>query len=349
MRPTRKHAWPVCFALSLSAGVAGAQAPESQYRLFADDAPLELALTGPLGDVFNDTRDRDEFPVVIEWTEPDGRRLTQEIELRIRGNSRIGFCNYPPLSLDFPRSDMSGTIFAGQNRLKLVVLCKNASYYHDYLAEEFLIYRMFNQLTERSFRVRWATIDYVDTSRRRTRLRTAPAFFIEGDAEAAERLGMEAIDIERVALDSLEPRHAAMLMVFNYLIGNTDWAVILGSEGEFCCHNGKVLRGPGGEIVVLPYDFDNSGLIDAEYAVPSPILPIRTVRQRLYRGYCVFNAELAGAIALINERREQMLGLFDSDLIGERGRREAVEYLEESFGIINDPEELQEEIYAECL
>jgi hypothetical protein len=36
----------------------------------------------------------------------------------------------------------------------------------------------------------------------------------------------------------------------------------------------------------VPYDFDYSGVVNAEYAHPPDFARIRSVRERLYRGFC---------------------------------------------------------------
>ena len=36
----------------------------------------------------------------------------------------------------------------------------------------------------------------------------------------------------------------------------------------------------------IPYDFDHSGIVNAYYAKPNPMLNIRSVRDRVYRGMC---------------------------------------------------------------
>lgn len=355
MKRERWLVWVVLW-LTLTPGsvVTHAQDGGTAYPLFRDDTPLALKLSAPFSQVFRDDPDRPDYDAIIEWTEPDGRALSREIEVRIRGLSRIDFCRFPPLSLDFHQSDddgtkFDGTVFEGQNRLKLVVLCDSPSYYEDYLAQEYLIYRMLNLLTEQSFRVRWAEIEYVNTSRRRPQIRSAPAFLIESDWEVAERVGMELVETEKLSVESLDVAHSALLVVFAYLVGNTDWALVEGPAGEPCCHNGKVLRESGGSHFIVPYDFDNSGLINAVYAVPNEQLRIQSVRRRLYRGFCAFDPGLDAAIATVTARQEQLLALFDDALISERGRKKALDFLEESFEIIGDPERRREEIDdAEC-
>jgi hypothetical protein len=339
------------FVLALPIVVVDAEAQEvsSPYPMFEDTAPLALRISAPFRALGRDDGDdRPEYDAVIEFAEPGGVSRTLEIEIRVRGRSRLEHCDYPPLSLDFPRDAAAGTVFAGQNRLKLVTLCKRSDAYRDYLTLEFLIYRMFNELTNRSFRVRWATVEYESTDTGRPRPRIEPAFLIEEDWEVAERLGMEVIDIEKLDIDMLDPQYTALHALFQYLIGNTDWAVLGATSGDLCCHNGKVIGPGGGPYTVLPYDFDNSGLISAEYAAPNSILPIRSVRQRLYRGFCAMNADLDQAILLINERRERLTALLDDDSLSKRSRERALNYLNDYFEIVNDPMEREEQIDGRC-
>ena len=169
---------------------AQSQSFDSAYPTFADDTPLELAITGPFRELSRVDDERPDHDAVLEYMGPAGEAVSLEIEVRIRGRSRLDNCDFPPLSLDFPRDAVADTVFAGQNRLKLVTLCKRGDSYHDYLTTELLIYRMFNQLTDRSFRVRWATVEYIYTDTRRPRTETSSAFFIEEDWEVAERHAM---------------------------------------------------------------------------------------------------------------------------------------------------------------
>lgn len=329
---------------------ADANAQESGGGLptFADEMPLELRITAPFRELAGNDDDRTEHDAVIEFAGPDGEPMTADIEVRIRGRSRLDNCSFPPLSLDFPRDDMVGTVFEGQNRLKLVTLCGQASAFRDYLIQEYAIYRMLNLLTDRSFRVRWATVEYIYTDTRRPRSELEPAFLIEEDWEVADRLGMEVIDTERIELDSLDHAYTTLVILFQFLIGNTDWAVIEGPPGESCCHNGKAIGNPGGPLSVLPYDFDNAGMISPPYAVPAEHLPIRSVRRRLYRGFCVMNGEVEGAIARFNAERSRLIGLMDDETIREGKRRRDLDYLNEFFEIVNDPESVQTQIYDRC-
>ena len=60
----------------------------------------------------------------------------------------------------FNREQTPHTTFAHQGSLKLAVQCRGGQTYANYLLEEDLIYRAYNLLTDRSFRVRLARVSY---------------------------------------------------------------------------------------------------------------------------------------------------------------------------------------------
>jgi hypothetical protein len=333
---------------AVSLQTAGAQEVPAPLPLFASDEPLMLKIEGPLRELARANRDRPWFPSRLSYTTEDGRETALDVELRIRGNSRLELCRFPPLRLDFVRKQLVGTVFEGQNRLKLVTLCQRQQKYRDYLGLEFAAYRIFNALTEQSFRVRWASIEYVMTDDPRRPPYTEPAFLIEEDWEVAERSGMTVIERERLGVDELDPRQAALLGLFQYVIGNTDWAGLEGPGDDPCCHNGKVIQPTTGAFFVLPYDFDQAGLVDAEYARPDQRLKLNSVRERRYRGYCAVNSAIGWAVDRFNERRAAVEAAITTAPLSDRAKEKALSYLNSAYEILNDPARLQKEIFDDC-
>jgi hypothetical protein len=126
------------------------------------------------------------------------------------------------------------------------------------------------------------------------------------------------------------------------LVGNTDWSAVYG-------HNVVVIKEPNGAVSAVPYDFDFSGFVDAEYAGPPPGLPIQNVRQRLFRGLCAPPPNWDGVFAAFAARRGDMLALvgdFPGLDAGHRAR--ALAYLEAFFAIIASPERRTTSIVAAC-
>jgi hypothetical protein len=129
--------------------------------------------------------------------------------------------------------------------------------------------------------------------------------------------------------------------VFNYMIGMTDYA------GAFM-HNVEPIRHMDGRMILVPYDFDWSGKVNARYASPDPSLPIRNVRQRIFQGMCR-DIEYSSVFARFVERREAMLGVVrDFSHLDEDRREDIVEYWEEFFERAADPGR-QERILRDCV
>ena len=178
-------------AVTLSLGIVHlAVAQESpEFRpLFNSDQLLELSIHGPLEQLTRERRDRPELDGEVRFLDSDGSEIVLDVEISSRGNSRLDICNFPPMWLNFRRRQLPGTVFAGQNRLKLVTQCKAGDAYKDYLVQEYQVYRAYNALTENSFRVRPLQIEYVETEGRPS-TKIEFGFLIEEDWEVAERAG----------------------------------------------------------------------------------------------------------------------------------------------------------------
>ena len=348
LRRTRTLARALLIPLLAAAPFTAFSQDSPDLPLFADDAGLSLRIEAPMRTLSRDRRDREELEGTLTYTDAGGSDVTLDLQVRTRGNSRMDICTFPPLRLNLRRRQVEGTLFAGQNQLKLVTLCKDQTAYRDYLALEYSLYSVFALLTERSYRVRWVDIDYVDTDRRRPDVETRSGFLIEEDTELAARTGMEVWRADTIDLAILDPEQTTRLALFHYLAGNTDWAATTGPPGARCCHNGDLFRDSAGQAVVVPYDFDQSGLINTDYATPADNLPIRSVSQRLFRGYCVHNDDIDSVIRQLNDTRSDIEAVFESADIRERTRERVLRYIDDFYGILADPDERAELINGAC-
>jgi hypothetical protein len=99
----------------------------------------------------------------------------------------------------------------------------------------------------------------------------------------------------------------------------------------------------------IPYDFDMSGLVNADYATPPARLPIRQVRTRFYRGLCQPPEVMDGAIAHILSRKEEILALFRNQKeLSRLSRNRNLDYLEKYFAILENPALRKEHILDRC-
>lgn len=316
--------------------------------LFRDDATLRVELTAPLARIIRERAKDEELAGTFSFRNPDGSAIELDVRVRARGNFRHANCDFPPLQLNFRRSQVEGTLFDQQNKLKMVVHCKDSLRYEQSVVREYLAYRMLNEVSDQSFRVRLLQITYVDSDGRRGRM-VRSAFLIESEDRLANRLGMEKRDLARTEVGALQPAYLNLTSMFQYLLGNTDFSPILGSNNE-CCHN-YALFGKGDDpLLAIPYDFDLAGFVYAPYAEPDDDLGIDSVRQRLYRGFCANNRYIEASIAEFLQARDALYALVaDQQELESTVRRNIADYLDEFYATIGDSGAVEREIVGRCI
>ena len=304
--------------------------------------PLAVELHLPLTELRKVKADEEaEFAGYLQMS--DGIRLP--LKIKPRGKSRRTHCDFPPLWLDFERKKLDDTIWAGQNKLKLVTHCSNKFAKREYLAHEMFVYRLLNLFTNNSFQVRALDITYIDADGDRQEQRFG--FVIEHKKSLATRLGGELIEKPGLELSELDSEHATFMGLFAYFIGNTDFSLRQGPD-EDCCHNAVPIQ-IGAAIFPVPYDFDAAGLVDPPYAAPAPNLSIRRVTQRLYRGYCEHNGNLESAIELFLNKRAEVQALIDqfNDVPGFRAKSVSA-YLNKFYAIVENPNQVRSKLIKRC-
>jgi hypothetical protein len=343
--------------LALAAAVALSFAGQAtaQTALFSTDTELELTIEAPLSTLLRQApRSTDPHPAVVTLTGA-GEPSRFEIELSARGLSRRtrGYCAFPPLRLDFDADTLRDTVLQGQNRLKLVTTCRPSRNYEQIIVHEYLAYRLYNEITPISYRVRPVRVTYRDTEGRR-RDETQFNFLIEDIDDVADRNQRVALDVPSASVRTpqLDAAVAARYGLFQMMIGNLDWDMVAGVPGEDCCHNSKLLAATQESrdaVIPVPYDFDGSGFADAPYAAVPEGLPISNIRTRLYRGMCRHNAEIPAAIETFRARRPQINALIAGEIrLTESKRREAQRYIDDFYEMIENPARVQSQIIQRC-
>jgi hypothetical protein len=323
---------------------AGLTAPTGDtVPLFASHEVLDIRLVADFdairGDRDDDPRDRPGYAVLSGGD-------SVAVEVRPRGNFRRdpAFCSFPPLRLDVKSRSAEGTVFEGQDKLKVVVPCHPLrESYQEYLLREYLLYRAYALLTDVSFQVRLARITFEDVSGRMESF-TVDAFFIESDVALARRVRADLLDVpdgKVLRADLLHPRASSRVALFEYMIGNTDWA-------DARVHNMSLL-GMDGRVVPVPYDFDLSGAVNAAYATPDRDLPIENVRQRLYMGWCWPGQEAEGVIQPFLDARPRLGALIDDfTRLAPEARADMAEYLLHFYDVVATPERAEQRVFRDC-
>ena len=273
--------------------------------LFSGAEVLDVTLTGPIGDTARDKRRPSERAFRIAVGDQDW-----PVAVRTRGKSRLVYCGFPPLRLNFAEGETTSGPFAGLDKVKLVTQCRDSSRSRDDLLEEYAAYRMLNAVTSLSHRVRLLRIRYVDSKKPKRDPVVEYAFAIEPLEQVAHRNLADVLPLRQLVVSRVNRDQAALVFVFQYLIANLDWSLVRAKGDDECCHNVKVLTA-GDEQLLVPYDFDLSGLVDARYARRAPNSRSSSTRDRKYAGYCLGGLGLGGAVAVFGANRDGIMAVLE--------------------------------------
>lgn len=352
---------PAGIALSLVAALAPSVvvATDNQERdvvpgiahLFANQSPLTVTIEAPLTTLMTERPDDEYLSGKFRFTGADGVEQTLDLKLRTRGNYRRDekHCDFAPIRLNFRKSQVVGTEFAGQDKLKMVTHCKNRNpRYEQLVLREFLAYRVLNILTSKSFGVRLMQVNYIDTDGAKAMAKLG--FVIEDDDDVAARNGMKVARTGNISADNLDPDQQNLVNMFEYMIGNTEYSLFRSEPNKDCCHNADLMAvHEGGPYTPLPYDFDFAGIVNAPYAQPNPRYDLQNVRQRLYKGRCMNNHLLPDTVQKFHEKKDAIYRLVDDlELLTSRSRRDMTRYLNSFYKHISSPESVNNRFVKKC-
>ncbi len=319
--------------------VIGQKAP----GLFETDEVLEISLQGSLKKLLNDRSQAPQyFPLVVSYITGDHSKLAIAARARTRGHFRRmkENCTYPPLYLNFSKSDtLKASVFKKQDKLKLVMPCRG----DEYVVREWMIYRLYNLVSPVSFKARLVRVKLEDS----TAKKEVPPFYgilLEDESQLAKRNGLVPV-AKKLQPEQTEAEAFLTMAVFAYMIGNTDWSVQYQQNVKLLARDSQALV-----TTVVPYDFDHAGLVNAPYAKPAEELHMASIRQRRYRGYCIRNLKrFDGVISRFNDLKKDIYELYATCTLLEANYiKSTTKFLDDFYATINDPRTLEREFLYPC-
>lgn len=258
----------------------------------------------------------------------DGQAFEWDIEIKTRGRFRLMNCDFPPLELKFKKDDLATSGLAPFDELKLTTHClASPGDSRELVLREYLAYRIYNTLTDSSFKVQLAEITYIDSSGK-IKPMTRWAFVMESMDELLARLQSEECECFGITPEQITPFSQSLMAVFQFMIGNADWNVLHS-------RNIKLVRTDSSSPwVVIPHDFDFSALVGAPYAIPSKDLGQTEITQRIFLGPNLPDDYLERALVLVNVNKETLLSMIKRFKKLPRGaRKETYRYLKSFYDL----------------
>jgi hypothetical protein len=311
------------------------QIPDSlrqEISLFGSDELLNISLYFDLGSFLKKSTQNDSFDaeMIIRPGEKDS--IYKKIKLKYRGVIRRELCSFPPIEINFkkPLYSDSGKI----KKLKLVTHCEPGSLSDEYVIKEYLVYKLFNALTDTSFRARLLKVNYIDTKKNKKTI-VKYGIFIEPVEMLAKRTNSYVLSSTTLNQNHIIPEVMDRLAIFNYMVANWDWSI----PGQ---HNVKIIKprsyGSGARAMAVPYDFDLTGVVNAQYAVPPPNIGIENVRDRIYSGPCrTEEVYIKDFMEFSNHREKLLSAVNECPQLNQRSKKNIILFLDEFLGKIVQP------------
>jgi len=298
--------------------------------LFASDDILHVKVVADFKAIQKDRGDTPSYhEALLTYVDNQGDSVQLPVKIRVRGNFRRNSanCNLPPLLLNFPEKKTDKTLFKNQDKLKLVTRCR----FEEYVPQEYMVYKLYNLLTDYSFRARLAQITYEDAAGKR-KAETSQGFIIEDEEALANRHRTAIRSKETKTSMALTNREGmATVAVLEYMIGNTDWSVPYQ-------HNIKLLEQASGLPMPVAYDFDHAGIVEASYATPAPELNLHTTRERLYRGLAYPEDVFQKVFENFNRAKPQIYALYEGNPnLNPAYVKRTLKYFDDFYKLINSP------------
>lgn len=311
------------------------QNPATVFMALSRKEPLRLTLEVDMREIYRQkNKDPEYIGATISYKNAQLEEVKKEVKVRVRGKTRRDICAFPPLRLKFNKKELhSEGLDSSYNELKIVTHCKGGKYGDENALKEYLIYKMYNLLTDSSYRVQLLQVRYVDRTGKRETVEHY-GFLIENTNEMAARLNGEECEtcvISNLAL--LDQSHYKDLSVFQFMIGNTDWKISAN-------HNVKIIKPAqaGRSYLAVPYDFDYAGFVDSGYGVPHENLGIKTVRERFFLGHPRPFSEYTATIRTFQRLKPDFYDLCQNfTLLSEKERYSLTDYLDSFYDIIETP------------
>lgn len=312
----------------------GQEPSNKEDPLFAADDLLQLEICYDINAFRKDKGEkRDYHPARLSYKDSLGRKVSLNVQIRVRGKFRRTQlkCQVPNFRIKFNKAETKDTLFDGQGNLKVVAHCRSKpKRYQYYTFNEYYIYKTYQLLSSFYYKVRLAHITYID-DKKDGKPFSQYAFFLENTKRMTKRLQVKRVKGKPELLGLLDQQAANIAAVFQFMVGNVDW--------DFRYDHNIILVQPGGRSkrIPIPFDFDQTGLVNPHYAVVDPRLNIKYVHQRLFRGFCTDLQVFEKTFGIFNQKREEILDIYrHSPYLPQKQKKRILKFLGEFFKIINN-------------
>jgi len=311
----------------------------SLFQLLYEKENLSIVLKTDIQKLLdNKYLDTKEYQKATFIGSSDGIEITSgKIHIRPRGVTRKENCDFPPIMIKVKKSRQDSLGVGSSENIKLVTYCKDSINYPEWIVKEYLAYKLYNAISEHSFQVKLVEVTYEDSKGQYPTLQKK-GFIIEPLEELANRYSCNIVPDEQ-AIASIHKEKYKLLTVFQFMIGNSDWNF---SKR----HNVRMLAcQKSSSPIPVPYDFDYSGMVNADYAKPHPMLPIKKVTERLFQWRGSVDEDFSETIKVFQESKNKFQEIYENvPYLSSETKVEMTDYFDQFYKTVSSAENIKTEI-----
>ena len=261
----------------------------------------------------------------IQVTGENKDEINLKIKLRPRGKFRRMKCDLPPLKIDFAKKDLDSLgLYNEFDAFKLVTHCLDDSNSEQIMMKEYWTYKMYEKVSNESYKTQLFELIYVDEKDDSKKI-NGYAFIIEPNEEMAHRIGGTVVDTLGILPNQVTPTSYHNTLLFNYMIGNTDWKLHLQKNLKLVKRKGEAL------FSLVPYDFDLSKIVDPPYMVMYPDAKTIDLNNRYAKGTFVDRDALMSQIEKFQELKDTGFKCYEECTILSKKEKNEMKYYLNSF------------------
>ena len=312
-------------------------------ELFRDDLNLKVQLSFDFKELYKNTNDSIFIKSKMIFSGEGLGEDTITARVRVRGNFRKKICYFKPMRLEIRKKQAQNTIFEENRKLKIVVPCQNEKNKDGLIYKELMAYKFFEELSDIHLKTQPIFLKIIEKKNGREIGHTMFAFLVEDDNKVADRHEIKKYPKRRMSPLAVKDSSAINFTLFSYMIGNTDWSMSYQHNTEMF-YDGK-------RMIAIPYDFDHSGLVNAFYAKPNPMLNISSVTERVYRGLCKRDPQTFSNMRKFYLSKENsifsVLNGF-KEFLDEKEFERLYDYIESFYDILKSDTAFKNNIISKC-
>jgi hypothetical protein len=235
---------------------------------------VSVTISLNLDSLINNRYNEEKIIGIFGFKSAAGKNLSFSVNINLRGKYRRRMCGFPPLKLNFNKSELSDNGLSKADEYKLVTHCLEGEEGDVNMVKEFLAYQFYQQISPLSYRSKLLKITYQDT--KSDDKIVGMAILLEDKSSFEKRYDLsEMKDTFNLPRSNFDDNNFRTHGLFQYLMGNVDWSTAISKNMDI--YKSK----ENGKMFIVPYDFDFSGFVNVSYAVPNKDYNQKKIRDRL--------------------------------------------------------------------